>query len=248
MAGGNMNYHVAKLIGLAVTVLALIGCRIEITSPENGRVTTTSGAYNCNPSRYDWSCFIEINDLYFEEEFIAIPDPGYVFAGWKKKDKGLCGGKTTSCKIVSGLAEDNEVLMVLLESNETFYLEAVFENASACGGTDSGKSEEITLRQGESAIREVKLKRDRQGSTDKTRLVGCPQGVCSADFDRWNTKYAWKNLTFTTTPETPLGTYKVQYQTYKGGSSCDFLFGCRNTAVKIKKNWQFKLKVVECPM
>ena len=35
--------------GFALIFLALTGCRIVIKGPENGVVTTASGAYGCNP-------------------------------------------------------------------------------------------------------------------------------------------------------------------------------------------------------
>jgi hypothetical protein len=245
-----MNYRLSNLLGFALILLALSGCRIVIMPPENGRVTTASGAYECRPGLFKVGCPIDIYDLYFDEEFIAIPDPGFKFVGWKRRDKGLCGGKMTSCKIVSGLAEDNEALIALLESDEVFYLEPVFEPISACGASDSGTSNKITLQQGESAIREIRLPRNSNGNAGSSHYEGCPAGVkCSVDsFGYDDPKFINYKLRFSTTSATPTGKYNFQYHTYKGGSGCELWGGCWDSPEKIKKRWKFKLKVVECPL
>jgi hypothetical protein len=248
-----MNYRLRKLLGFALIFLALTGCRVVINVPENGGVTTASGAYGCrrDPDKpFHTLCGIDIYDLYFDEEFIAVPDPGFKFVGWKKRDHGLCGGKTTSCNIVSGLAKDNELLMELLESHQSFYLEPVFENASACRASDSGTSNKITLQQGESAIREIRVPRNSNGSGGSSHFEGCPSGVkCSVDgLDHDDPKFIIYKLKFSTTSATPTGKYNFQYHTFKGGKGCTLWGGCYDSPEKIQKRWKFKLKVVECPL
>jgi hypothetical protein len=243
-----MNYRQRKLHGFSLIFLVLTGCRVVITVPENGGVTTASGAFGC---RYkpDWIlgtiCSIWISDLNFDEEFIAVPDPGYRFVGWKKEDHGLCGGETASCKIVSGLAKDNEILLELLESDLNFYLEPVFENTSACRATFPATSNKITLKQGESAVREIRIE-----GNQASHFEECPAGVkCSVDDLVYEgSNFTTYKLKFTTTSATPTGKHSFQYHTFKGGKGCGFFGGCYDSPEKIQKRWKFKLKVVQCPL
>ena len=104
-------------------LFVLTGCKIQIEVPSGGSVTTESGNHGCDSGDV---CVIDIVDLFFNESFIAQPDPGYTFLQWKKRPGGLCGGKTGQCPINSGLAELHELFMAILESDHTFFLEPDF--------------------------------------------------------------------------------------------------------------------------
>ena len=65
------------LLGVAFSFLSLVGCKIEITVPEGGRVNSSSGAYACSS---DSACTIDVYDVYFDEYFISVPDAGHVLA------------------------------------------------------------------------------------------------------------------------------------------------------------------------
>lgn len=119
-----MDLHAARFWGITVIFLALAGCKIQISVPEGGKVKSLSGAYVCQAGQV---CLIDIYDLYFEEEFVAVPDTGYKFVEWEKVDGGLCVGKATPCKIVSAPAKSDAALMILLESDAIFLLKPVFE-------------------------------------------------------------------------------------------------------------------------
>ena len=104
-------------------VLMFAGCKVKITVPTGGKVVSKSGAYVCQSGQ---ECVIDIYDLYFDEEFIGQPAPGYEFVGWDKVDKSLCGNKSTPCRIVSGWAQIHPWFMQLLESDSLFFLSPVF--------------------------------------------------------------------------------------------------------------------------
>lgn len=108
---------------LAITLLA--SCKIKVIVPEEGLVTTESGAHTCRAGQ---TCEIDVVDLFFDETFIAEPAAGFVFKSWKKQDRGLCGGKREPCRLFTSGFEGNDVLMAFLENDEEFLLEPVFEN------------------------------------------------------------------------------------------------------------------------
>lgn len=107
-----------KLAPLAAAVL-LAGCRIDIAVPTGGSVTTSSGNYACGEGQ---SCQVEANDTAFNETFIATPQAEYLFAGWEKGERRLCGGSLEPCVLDASLAADNAALTVVLESDEAFNL------------------------------------------------------------------------------------------------------------------------------
>ncbi|MDZ7784999.1 MAG: hypothetical protein U5K56_19325 [Halioglobus sp.] len=109
---------------LVTAVAALASCKVEIETPVEGGVTTTSGAIDCAA---DDVCTIDVVDIFFDETFVAEPEQGFVFAGWKAKPRGFCGGRTTPCQLVTAGFEGNESLISLLnDPSETFYLEPMF--------------------------------------------------------------------------------------------------------------------------
>jgi Protein of unknown function (DUF3089) len=112
---------------VAITLLLLGGCKIKITVPAGGKVITESGSYECQSKQV---CTIDIYDIFFDEIFLAIPDSSYTFAGWKKKQRGFCGGSNKPCHLLTTRFAEYEVLMKILESDEVFYLEPVFTKQS----------------------------------------------------------------------------------------------------------------------
>lgn len=111
------------LILTATLLTTLPGCKLEISVPENGTVTTASGAYSCGAGE---TCTIEVDDTSFDQTFIARPAPGYTFSRWLKKPHALCPNQNRSCRLDTSTFGDNEELMAILESDSTYYLEPVF--------------------------------------------------------------------------------------------------------------------------
>lgn len=110
-----------RLIAIAF-VLLLNGCRIVVITPDTGSVTTIDSG-NCPPGT---RCTLDVYDIHFTDSFSAVPNPGYEFVGWKKRDKGLCGGNVGPCELSTGDMAGNDALLSVLESDEEFYLEPVF--------------------------------------------------------------------------------------------------------------------------
>lgn len=115
------------LISLALTVPLLLaaGCKIQIEVPEGGHVVTESGNYRCTAGN---TCSIDVVDLFFDETFDGVATAGFQFTGWKKRDRGFCGGSDEPCRLFTSGFEGNEALMGFLErQDEVFFLEPQFE-------------------------------------------------------------------------------------------------------------------------
>ena len=110
-------------IAAIIVLLLLTGCRIETRTPETGAVVTESGAHTCEAGS---TCTLDVNDTHFNETFLAQAGEGYQFIGWKKQPRGLCGGMLGPCSLSTGNFAGNDILMAILASDETFYLEPQF--------------------------------------------------------------------------------------------------------------------------
>lgn len=115
-----------SLAATALLCLALAACKIEIDVPTSGSVDTNSNAINCPAGT---ACSVDVSDIYFDETFVAQPASGFAFEGWKKRDRGLCGGNTTPCRLTTSGFEGSAALTAILENpDEVFYLEPVFRS------------------------------------------------------------------------------------------------------------------------
>jgi hypothetical protein len=120
----------SKTILPLAAALALAACRIEITVPEGGRVTTDSGNFACAAES---TCTVDVEDTNFAETFMAVPDDGFVFAGWQVASRTLCGGRLGTCELDASLLANNPAGLALLESDEVFYLTPQFFEAGEIG-------------------------------------------------------------------------------------------------------------------
>ncbi len=111
------------------TLLLITSCKIRMDVPEGGVVTTASGTYNCNSGDV---CEIDVVDIFFDETFIAEPSDGYYFKHWQLIDRGLCGGRSDPCRLATSGFEGNDALMNILESDDVFHLNPVFERLEEC--------------------------------------------------------------------------------------------------------------------
>lgn len=110
---------------LLLPLVLLAACRVRIVVPEGGAVASESGAYRCNAGA---RCEIQVVDTFFDETFVAEPAQGYRFAGWRKRHRSFCGGNTAPCRLATSGFEGDDNLMQILESDEVFFLEPVFES------------------------------------------------------------------------------------------------------------------------
>jgi hypothetical protein len=110
----------------AVFIALLAACKIEIDVPTSGSVTTSSNNINCAAGQ---SCSVDVVDIFFNETFVAQPATDFVFTGWKRKHRALCGDSLTPCTIDSSIAEGNAPLTALLnDPGEIFHLEPRFQS------------------------------------------------------------------------------------------------------------------------
>ncbi|MAT93089.1 MAG: hypothetical protein CME59_10865 [Halioglobus sp.] len=106
--------------------LVLSACKVQVTVPTSGSVTTVSGAIDCAAGQV---CDVDVTDIYFDETFVAQPAPGFEFIGWKETHRGFCGGNTTPCRLNTAGFEGNETLTAILEDpQQEFYLEPAFRS------------------------------------------------------------------------------------------------------------------------
>jgi len=111
----------------ALACLLLASCKIAISVPEGGSVQATSGSYACGARD---TCTIDVSDTSFDQTFVAWPEPGYRFVGWRGDNAGLCGGSTEPCRLRAPGTLGTPQLLPLLDSDLTFQLEPLFELAA----------------------------------------------------------------------------------------------------------------------
>ena len=108
---------------LLFSTALLAACKINMPVSDDGRVVSLSGARDCGPGE---TCEFDVSDTFFEETFTAVPGAGQVFLGWRKRDRGLCGGTAAPCELSTSAFAGDAALAGLLASDETFFLQPVF--------------------------------------------------------------------------------------------------------------------------
>ncbi len=132
-----MHKHVAGFLKTSLIASLAIGlgaCKILISVPENipGAVITHSANYFClrddsGEIDEDSICEADVVDIHFDETFVPVAAVGYVFSGWKKGNRFLCGGSRRPCALSTAGFEGNDVLLAFLsDDQQEFYLEPVF--------------------------------------------------------------------------------------------------------------------------
>ncbi len=114
---------ICRLAAIVLAALMIVSCRLKIVVPEGGSVVSQSGTYSCAAGE---RCIVQINDIFFNETFVAKPAQGYELTAWAKRERALCAGTSQPCKLATEAFEGSEPLMDLLESDEVFLLQPVF--------------------------------------------------------------------------------------------------------------------------
>lgn len=114
---------------LAVLIPFLLSaCKVQIEVPEGGSITTSSGSINCAAGNV---CSFDVTDVNFDEQFIAVPEEGFVFSGWSTKHRSFCGGKVDTCHLAtSGFSGNQALINFLSKDDEVFYLAPTFKRTS----------------------------------------------------------------------------------------------------------------------
>ncbi len=113
-----------RYVFIAALATLLSACRLELVAPSGGAIVSESGSFSCAAGE---SCVVEVDDLFFDENFTGQPTDGNMFTGWARRNRGFCGGSVDDCALSTAGFADDEDLQALLASDETFYLEALFE-------------------------------------------------------------------------------------------------------------------------
>ncbi len=121
---------------------SLSACKIEITAPVEGGVSTLSGAIDCKAGQI---CEVDVSDIYFDETFVADPAQGWRFSGWNSRWLGLCGGSTENCNPYTSFFEGNYVLLDILDDPDYItYLEPRFVVDRTTSGIKLAGKESMT--------------------------------------------------------------------------------------------------------
>lgn len=117
-----------------IALLALGGCRIELSvvPAEGGTIETASGNHSCTAANCPQ---VVVDNLLFDETFIATPNPGFEFERWVRKQRSFCGNRTDpSCRLfTAGFAGNDQLLAFLDNDGQVFFLEAQFREISGTG-------------------------------------------------------------------------------------------------------------------
>jgi len=111
-----------KLMALLAVSLVVVGCKLQVVVPPGGRVVSESGNFSCEAGE---SCTVDVTDVFFDETFRAVPDPGYTFVSWRQRLKGWCAGRNAPCRLTTTGFADTPLLPIL-DEDYVFYLQPIF--------------------------------------------------------------------------------------------------------------------------
>lgn len=140
-----LNWKRAAILSLIP--IMLVGCKIEVVAPFTGSVTTKDGSFSCSAGE---KCVVDVVDVFFDQTYIPIPLDEYDFIRWQEGHKLLCGRAKTPCHLFTSGFSENEDLLGVLETDQTFYLRPVFRkkthktkagNSSMCTDYNLAKGE-----------------------------------------------------------------------------------------------------------
>ncbi len=107
----------ARALCIALLLVLVQGCKLTLIAPPGGAIESRTGDNDCPAGQ---TCEIDIPGVPFSDTFTAVPDPGYIFLGWKPGYAFLCHNKTTPCEL-------ENIPASVTAQNFDLNLEAVFE-------------------------------------------------------------------------------------------------------------------------
>lgn len=119
--------RLTKHLSLLVTVGLLASCKISVLVPEGGSVSS-AGSATCNNVTAGQACVIDVPDTNFGTQFIALPDPFFVFDHWYDAPGFLCAGSTTpSCIADNTVAANVPIVEAFVATKQALYIMPVFK-------------------------------------------------------------------------------------------------------------------------
>ena len=117
-----ISRHLILLI-ISATIVLASSCKLRVVVSEGGRVVSLSGAYECESGQ---SCKLNVVDVFFDETFTAVAAEGHYFRRWNSGERALCADSYGDCRLSTVGFAGNEILEGFLESEEVFFLRALF--------------------------------------------------------------------------------------------------------------------------
>lgn len=118
----------SEIVLVGCISLLLAGCKLAVIVPEGGEVQSI-GSGTCSSGVV---CIVEVHNTNFSEIFRAVPNPGWYFHKWNSGDRFFCSSSgSPECELAfesTPGTEDNDKVLELVESSETFYLMPVFKD------------------------------------------------------------------------------------------------------------------------
>lgn len=82
---------------LSICCLLFAGCRIIQVAEPGGAIVSSSGYSDCSAGS---QCYAYVpSGVTYSEVFTAVPEPGYLFAGWKRSPGHLCADELGPCVV-----------------------------------------------------------------------------------------------------------------------------------------------------
>ena len=84
-------------MGCAALLVTIQGCKIVQTVSSGGSIVSSSGEHDCGEAQV---CEVDVpNGERFSDTFVAVPNNGYAFAGWRGAESYLCAGGSPTCVV-----------------------------------------------------------------------------------------------------------------------------------------------------
>ena len=111
---------------VAVLLIAVTACRVEVIAPDKAAVITLDGSFICLAGQ---RCEIPVDSFDVQLTLYAAPEPGYAFVKWSDEERHLCAGSTEpGCDIdTTGLDAGNPTVQDLIASDARVYIQPVLE-------------------------------------------------------------------------------------------------------------------------
>ena len=111
----------SRIIVIGIICLGSVACKLQL-QPTNNTLIRSESLW-CLPSQ---TCNIQVSTTDFEATFVAEgTDDRFIFSHWQPGKKRLCGNASGPCRLSTRGFENNQQLLDILASKQTFRLKPV---------------------------------------------------------------------------------------------------------------------------
>ena len=157
-----------RMLVVTAAVVLLSACKISVEVPEGGYILSDSGNFDCiNPEgglpaaaplngrdrhlhrpgdvdaqhSSNYHCEIDVTDANFDETLTAVAYEGFEFSHWRSAEGSLYGGSSANPVRLWTVGFDAfDVLMSIVNSDATYYLEPIFFRVNTQGNDQIGRA------------------------------------------------------------------------------------------------------------